>query len=40
MRFKPFSEWGLPLSDRGLMLIAGPCAAESEVLLWPASQGS
>ena len=30
MRFKPFSEWGLPLSDRGLMLIAGPCAAESE----------
>ena len=39
MKFPPFSEWGLPLSNRGLMLIAGPCAAESETQVLATAHG-
>ena len=30
MAFKALADWGLPLSRHGLIIIAGPCAAESE----------
>ena len=30
MEFQAFPKWDMPLSPKGLMLIAGPCAAESE----------